>query len=122
MKKIGRERERLVSLYRDDIDTFKKEKVDILNLKIKLEEEMYSYDTEDPSLYDFLDNLSEEVYGLSERLSLYHWVENEMQKDYSESLRLSEACYKNGRTPRTNSEDPKKTIIRWRSRASENVA
>ncbi len=103
MKIRKKDRERLISLYIKEKETFSKEKVELIEKKIRLEEEEYLYDPYDEDLYEFLDKMAEEIYNLSVVIGLYHWVEENMRKDEVQKVRKS-------------SESPSHIIHRWMMR------
>ena len=85
---IKKERERLIALFRQNHEAFVNEKVQIASEKNQIESDMYYYDADDPALYDFLEELADAVFQLSEKLSLYHLIENEMQHDTMQLLNM----------------------------------
>ncbi len=118
MKGIRKERERLVSLYKTDRVQFNEEKIAIFSKKVRLEGEMYSYDSSDPLLYDFLDDLSEQIFRLSEHLSVYHYVEGEMRRDKAmlNSIADDERAW-NKMLKLEEKETPTQILARWKTRA-----
>ena len=118
MRGIRKERERLVSLYRTNKEQFDKEKVEIFSEKVRLEAEMYNYDASDPLLYDFLDELSEKVFRLSEHLSVYHYIEGEMRRDavMLSSVACDDRAWNKMKKLETE-ETPQQALARWKTRA-----
>lgn len=118
MKGIRKERERLVSLYKTDRVQFNEEKIAIFSEKVRLEGEMYSYDSSDPLLYDFLDDLSEQIFRLSEHLSIYHYIESEMRRDKAmlNSIADDERAW-NKMLKLEEKETPSQILARWKTRA-----
>lgn len=98
-----KDRERVVTLYLRDKNCFSKEKQHMIEEKMRLEKEEYSYDASDPELYEFLESLADEIYQLSINIGLYHWVEDNFKKD---------ALFR----VRSTSETPSKIIHRWSNR------
>lgn len=96
-----KDRERVVALYLNDRQNFSKEKFDMIQEKIRLEAEEYSYDADDPFFYELLDAMADNIYQLTINIGLYHWVEDNFKKDEVYGL------------TKTASKNPKKIIHRW---------
>ena len=115
---IKKERERLIALFRQNHEAFVNEKVQIASEKNQIESDMYYYDADDPALYDFLEELADAVFQLSEKLSLYHLIENEMQHDTMQLLNMcdekkaAKKAYKFA-----HKETPSQTWERWKLRS-----
>ena len=73
----------------------------MIDEKIRLEAEEYSYDPNDPFLYDLLEKIADNIYQLTINIGLYHWVEDNFKKDELYGL------------TRKTSENPRKIVHRW---------